>query len=66
MLYGFANRIAVNAFTVQDYLFSCDGVGIAIYHPANFINHSCHPNCVQVFDGTTLRIIALTKIDLDE
>jgi hypothetical protein len=51
------NIVAVNAFTIQDLFYTKDGVAIGIFHPANFINHDCSPNCTQIFDGRHLKII---------
>jgi hypothetical protein len=58
--------ISINTFTIQDYLFNHSGIAIALYSPANFINHSCNPNCVQVFNGKQLNIIALRNIEAEE
>jgi SET and MYND domain-containing protein len=66
LLFKLANIISVNAFTIQDYLFNYEGIAIGLYHPANYINHSCSPNAVQLFDGKTLKIIALQDIAEDE
>ena len=52
------NIVAVNAFTVQDFLCETDGVAIGIYPQANYINHDCKPNCTQYFDGRFLNIVA--------
>jgi hypothetical protein len=40
-------RIKLNGFSICDGEFVCYGVGI--YSPANFMNHSCNPNALQVF-----------------
>ena len=37
--------VSLNTFTVQDYLCTYESIGIGLYYPANFINHSCSPNC---------------------
>ena len=58
--------ISINTFTIQDYLFNHSGIAIGLYSPANFINHSCNPNSVQVFNGKQLNIIALRNIDSEE
>jgi hypothetical protein len=52
------NIVAVNAFTIQDLFYLKDGVAIGIFSPANYINHDCNPNCVQIFDGRYLKIIS--------
>jgi hypothetical protein len=66
LLNRLAHVISINAFTVQDYLFNYDGIAIGLYYPANYINHSCDPNAVQIFDGAKLRILALEDIDEGE
>lgn len=66
LLFKLASIISVNAFTIQDYLFNYEGVAIGLYYPANFINHSCRPNAVQLFDNKTLRVLALGDIEPDE
>lgn len=58
--------ISINTFTIQDYLFNHAGIAIGMYSPANFINHSCNPNSVQVFNGKELNIIALRDIENEE
>ena len=54
--------IGINTFTVQDYLFNHAGIAIGLYSPANFANHSCNPNSVQIFNGKELNIVALRDI----
>ena len=39
---------------------NCTGTGI--YLNASRLNHSCEPNAVAVFEGTTLRIRAIKDI----
>lgn len=58
--------VSINSFTIQDYLCSYDSVGVGLYYIANFINHSCEPNCEQIFDGNTLKIISLRTIEENE
>jgi hypothetical protein len=52
------NIVAVNAFTIQDVFYTTNGVAIGIYWPANYLNHDCSANCIQIFDGRYLKIIA--------
>ncbi len=52
------NIVAVNAFTIQDAFYTNDGVAIGIYWPANYMNHDCGANCIQIFDGRYLKIVA--------
>jgi hypothetical protein len=40
-------RIKINAFSICDGEFVCYGIGL--YHPGNFMNHSCRPNALQTF-----------------
>jgi hypothetical protein len=40
-------RIKINAFSIYDGVFVCYGFGL--YHPGNFMNHSCRPNALQTF-----------------
>jgi hypothetical protein len=51
------NIVSVNAFTVQDLFYTSEGVAVAVYHPANYLNHACNANCTQVFDGRYLKVI---------
>lgn len=60
------NIVAVNAFTIQDLFYSSDGIAVGVFEKANYINHACNANCVQVFDGRYLKIVANTQIPLSE
>jgi [histone H3]-lysine4/36 N-trimethyltransferase SMYD len=60
------NVVAANAFTIQDFLCETDGVAIGFFSPASYINHDCHPNATQFFDGRFLTIIANRDIALGE
>jgi hypothetical protein len=60
------NIVSVNAFTVQDLFYTTDGIAVAIYWPANYLNHACNSNCTQVFDGRYLKIIGNKHIDSNE
>ena len=57
-----AGVISINAFTIQDYLFNHAGIAIALYSPANLLNHSCNPNAVQIFNGKELNVVSLRPI----
>lgn len=54
-------RLLINGFTVLDSTFAEIGYGVFI--GASQFDHSCKPNGVPVFDGTTLQIRAMTDID---
>ena len=57
------STISLNSFTIQDYLNNENGIGLGLYWPANFINHHCHSNCTQIYDGKYLKIIANRPIE---
>jgi len=54
-------RIAVNSYGVTDELGSSD-IGTAIYLDASRLDHSCKPNAVTSFHGTSAHIRALEPI----
>ena len=56
-------KLLINGFTILDNTFTEIGYGIFI--GASQFDHSCKPNCVPVFDGTTLRIRAMTDINTE-
>ncbi len=60
------NIVAVNAFTIQDLLYTTDGVAVGIFWPANYFNHACNANCTQVFDGRYLKIITNQNVNQNE
>ena len=60
------NAVAVNAFTIQDFMCEMDGIGIGVFSPTHMINHGCQPNCTQYFDGRYLNIIANKVIEAKE
>ncbi|OAD56993.1 SET and MYND domain-containing protein 3, partial [Eufriesea mexicana] len=59
-LMGIYGRICINSFNIYNYEFTSIGVGI--YLGASILDHSCKPNTVVVFEGTT--IIVKTIEDL--
>lgn len=53
--------MCINAFNILDD--NLNTIGTGIYLAASVINHSCVPNATATFDGTTLRIGAITDIE---
>lgn len=60
-LLGIYGRMCINAFNILDN--NLNTIGTGIYLAASVINHSCVPNATATFDGTTLRIGAITDIE---
>lgn len=59
-LMGIYGRICINSFNILDGVM--DTIGIGIYLAPSVINHSCKPNAVAVFEGTTLIIRAIEDL----
>ncbi|EFN77865.1 SET and MYND domain-containing protein 3 [Harpegnathos saltator] len=59
-LIGIYGRICINSFNILD--LDMNSIGVGIYLGASVIDHSCKPNAVVTFEGTT--IIVRTLIDL--
>lgn len=58
-------KIQINSFTIQQPVSGTE-IGIGLFHPANFINHSCEPNAIQIFVGCNLRIVSIREINENE
>lgn len=58
-------KIQINSFTIQQQKTGTE-IGIGLFHPANFINHCCEPNAIQVFTGCNLRIVSIREINENE
>lgn len=41
-------------------------LGTGLYKNASLINHSCNPNCVAIFEGTTLSIRTIRDVECGE
>lgn len=54
--------MVVNGFNILDS--EMNSIGTGIYLGASVIDHSCTPNAVAVFQGTTLSIRAVEDIPL--
>ncbi|CAI6365129.1 unnamed protein product [Macrosiphum euphorbiae] len=63
-LLGIYGRMCINAFNILDD--NLNTIGTGIYLAASVINHSCVPNATATFDGTTLRIGAVTDIEYSD
>lgn len=48
------SRFLFNNHTISND--ACASIGIGIYPLVAMINHSCEPNCIQVFNGKILEI----------
>lgn len=59
-LMGIYGRMCTNCFNILD--LNMNTIGAGIYLGASVIDHSCKPNAVAVFEGTT--IIIRTIVDL--
>ncbi|XP_014487503.1 PREDICTED: histone-lysine N-methyltransferase ASHR1 isoform X2 [Dinoponera quadriceps] len=59
-LMGIYGRICINSFNILD--LNMNSIGVGIYLGASVMDHSCKPNAVAVFEGTT--IIVRTLVDL--
>lgn len=57
---GLYGRICVNSYNILDS--DMNSIGVGIYLGASIIDHSCKPNAVAVFEGTTILIRALVDI----
>ncbi|KAK2707118.1 histone-lysine N-methyltransferase SMYD3-like isoform X2 [Artemia franciscana] len=60
-LLGIYGRVSVNSFNIVDIEYRTLGVGL--YLAASIFDHSCTPNAVPVFNGISLKIIALEDIE---
>jgi hypothetical protein len=61
------DRIATNAITVCTD--SLDHVAVGVFSNASLLNHSCHPNCVIVFDldnGVSGKVVCIRPIGQGE
>ncbi|EAS02622.2 SET domain protein (macronuclear) [Tetrahymena thermophila SB210] len=60
-------KFATNALTIQDSLFETDGIGAGLYEEVNYMNHSCTPNVICVFNKLPqVRVIAIRDIEQGE
>lgn len=41
-------------------------LGLGLYQTIAFLNHSCNPNCIAVFNGSTCDIRSIRNIELEE
>ncbi|XP_063234789.1 histone-lysine N-methyltransferase SMYD3 isoform X2 [Bacillus rossius redtenbacheri] len=59
-LLGIYGRMCVNSFNISDA--EMLSIGTGIYLGASVVDHSCDPNAVAVFNGTTINIRAVKEI----
>ncbi|XP_012525631.1 histone-lysine N-methyltransferase SMYD3 isoform X2 [Monomorium pharaonis] len=59
-LIGIYGRIYTNCFGILD--LHLNTIGIGLYLGASVIDHSCKPNAVTIFEGTTIIIRTLTDL----
>ncbi|KAL0276279.1 UNVERIFIED_CONTAM: hypothetical protein PYX00_003885 [Menopon gallinae] len=60
-LLGIYGRMVINSFSIFDD--SGHTIGTGLYLAASVVDHSCNPNAVTVFDGTTLYIRTLEDME---
>lgn len=53
--------MCINSFNICNQDFQCIGTGI--YLAASIIDHSCEPNAVALFEGTTLNIRSVKPLE---
>ncbi|XP_015512284.1 histone-lysine N-methyltransferase SMYD3 isoform X1 [Neodiprion lecontei] len=59
-LMGIYGRLCVNSFNILDS--EMNSIGTGVYLGPSVMDHSCKPNAVAVFEGTTITIRALEDI----
>lgn len=59
-LMGIYGRICTNSFNILD--INMNTIGVGIYLGASVMDHSCKPNAVAVFEGTTIMIRTLMDL----
>ncbi|XP_046817010.1 histone-lysine N-methyltransferase SMYD3 isoform X1 [Vespa crabro] len=59
-LMGIYGRICINSFNILDP--DMNSIGVGIYLAPSVIDHSCKPNAVAVFEGTTIIIRTLEDL----
>ncbi|XP_043491956.1 histone-lysine N-methyltransferase SMYD3 isoform X2 [Polistes fuscatus] len=59
-LMGIYGRICINSFNILD--LDMNSIGVGIYLAPSIIDHSCKPNAVAVFEGTTIIIRTLEDL----
>lgn len=53
-LMGIYGRICINSFNIFD--LDMNSIGVGIYLAPSIVDHSCVPNAVATFEGTTISI----------
>lgn len=57
---GIFGRMCVNSYNILDS--DMNSIGSGVYLGPSIIDHSCKPNAVAVFEGTTIIIRAIEDI----
>jgi len=57
---GIYGRICINSFNILDP--NMNTIGVGIYLGASIIDHSCKPNAIAIFEGTTIFIRTLVDL----
>lgn len=55
-----SQQMCINSFNILDN--DMNSIGTGIYLAASILDHSCEPNAVAVFDGTTIYIRCVKSI----
>ncbi|KAL0969326.1 hypothetical protein UPYG_G00225600 [Umbra pygmaea] len=53
-------KVACNCFTISDG--ELQEIGVGLYPSMSLLNHDCRPNCVMLFQGTTLHLRSVRDI----
>ncbi|XP_011875678.1 PREDICTED: histone-lysine N-methyltransferase SMYD3 [Vollenhovia emeryi] len=59
-LMGIYGRMCTNSFNILDV--NMNTIGVGIYLGASVMDHSCRPNAVAVFEGTTIVVRTVTDL----
>lgn len=66
-LNALSNLLSWNSsFTYFNYVKFLFVLGLGLYQILAFINHSCEPNCVAVFNGPTCQIRSIRNVEKGE
>jgi len=63
-IYGLLCRISSNSFTITNS--ELNSLGTGLYKTSSFLNHSCDPNVVAIFNGTKIHIRTIKEVQEGE